>query len=208
MSYLSTSRTGGLLVIISSREFSCHGTITSWSGIIATTTEADASSEVAASMTVHFQVWRPSRDEEGTLSLVGSNLITFGTEDFSSRNLIMGGRNNRFYNFSEKSEDNTATSGIPFQPGDMIGCYIPPESSDSLNLAIKERKSSIGHQEQDETTEEDNLMVYSSMPKIPCRVSTCNGSAVMSAEVLWPILYPNHITCEEIFVPYKTCACD
>ncbi len=121
---------GGLLILIPGMSFRCHGSISSWSGVVSVTAES-----LSESLEMFLQVWRPVQG--GNYGLIGSHSLMFDSTDFRQATPLQGDtkvednmdhQRKRYYRFTEEEEISSSgyeAINIPFQPRDVIGCFIP-----------------------------------------------------------------------------------
>ena len=157
---------GGTLILIPGMSFGCWGSISSWSGLVAVSTRSPSET-----FTVSFQVWRPLG--EGMYNLIGSDLLEFVVDDselcypFGKREGISTGYN---------------AKGISFQPGDIIGCFIPP--APNLELIRVFQSTPL-----DEEKGVD-LMVFHDIGGDPCEAFSCDKSPTTVQSVV-PLFRPH-----------------
>ena len=182
---------GGLLVIIPAMKFNCCGSVRSWSGLVAVGNSPIHSQTMSLTHVIHFQVWRPT-NKEGTFNLVGSDLIVFDSMDMSddafeqSETELDKNRRN-YYNFTRQlGNDGNKTKEIHFQPGDVIGCYIP------TNLPATMRSLGFVFRNASRTDEKKvDLFVFSVPGPLICEASSCDESLNIVSWVV-PLVYPQY----------------
>lgn len=192
LSSVSTKSIGrqsdGLLIIIPDMSFSCYGSVSSWTGILAV--DAGSVQPLSQELMIYLQVWRPL--DNGAFDLVGGeslviNARTFGetllTTDASLQ--VAGDTHYHMITGSEQEGTNGSDSGIPFQPGDVVGCFIPSTPAvdgASLGLAVRNGSGRGGR--------EVDLLVYPIEGDICEAAVACEGSQVIISSIL-PQIYPH-----------------
>lgn len=101
-------------------KFHCTGYITAWSAL--TVLDIRVVRPRTLMHQINLQVWRPSV-ERTTYHLVGSNKMVFSYTELRSVFQLNNSSFMAFFKFQNKSE---VGKQIYFQPGDVIGCLIPP----------------------------------------------------------------------------------
>ena len=108
----------GYLVIAPQLKFDCHGYISRWYALTNFNTKNNALDALVHDIT--FQLWRPSAEDDGVYSFVGSNVAEFiGNEIRVGRIILEDGT--LFFNLTSTPP---AEERLQFQPGDVIGWYI------------------------------------------------------------------------------------
>ena len=119
---------------------------------------------------IYFQVWRPV--VKRTFHLIGSDPFVFDSSDLITHQTgFKGGIS--FHNFMEKSD------GISFQPGDVIGCFIP--ASAGIGFVFK---NATNQHENDSTTD----MTVLSVGELACEVSLCEESTTRVISHIIPLI--------------------
>ena len=115
-------------------------------------------------------MWRPTGDR--TYKLVGSEKLSFSEQELRAG--VLTGQHYdsdlRYFYFAGKSSRGAQQSPIHFQPGDLIGCYIPPlyrTPTPSLSVVY----TGANHSD----TSGDMLVTYTSSPN-SCQVVDCGDS--------------------------------
>jgi hypothetical protein len=186
----------GILVIIPNMTFDCYGSVSGWTGIVSFDVDTLFVQEELA---VHFQVWRPFGN--GTYSLVGSEPVVFNYTTISETLLTPTGEANGsgdtyYHSFLGSDTSWSASGGIAFQPGDVVGCLIPAPSvgegsSSALGLAYRRSGQDEG------SGGEVDLLVYPVEGDICEAATVCEGSKIISSVQLQ--LFP-HQECEYIII--------
>lgn len=179
----------GLLIIIPDRTFSCYGFVSSWTDILSM--EA-ASVPLSQELVIYLQVWRPL--DNGAFDLVGSKSLVLNTmtfcETLSTTDIYLGVAGDTHYRTFTGSEEEGTSGGVAFQPGDVIGCFIPgvpatngSSSTASLGLAVR---NGSGHR----SDREVDLLVYPVDGDICEAAVACEGTQVIISSVQ-PQIYPH-----------------
>lgn len=179
----------GLLIIIPDMAFSCYGFVSSWTGILS----LDTNSLPYEEFIVHLQVWRPVGN--GTFDLVGSMPLVLNSTTIGEELQTVVGGDTYYHQFmgtdiawSAAASDND----LAFQPGDVVGCFIPATKSlsASLGLAFRNGSGQIGHGASGAGGGVE-LLVYPVDGDIcEATVAVCEGSQVVLSSVQ-PQLYPH-----------------
>lgn len=166
----------GLLIIIPDMVFNCYGSVSSWTGIFS----ADANSLqhlAQEEVRVHLQVWRPISN--GTYDLVGSDPLHFNSttigEELPTAEMEM---DTYYHQFTVPS------GGLTFQPGDVVGCFIPATiDKSSLGLAFRNASGPISASGS-AGSKGVELLVYPVEGDIcDATVAVCEGSQVIVSSV-------------------------
>lgn len=180
----------GVLVIIPEMVLSCYSLVSRWMAIFSMNTE---SLQLLASqeelLLPHFQVWRPVGNVSFMLvwsKPLVSNSTIFSEAQQQISTLGMDDDGSTYY--QSPIAFTVTTDGLRFEPGDVVGCFIPAVSfgdspSASLGLAFRNESSQAG-----KGGEEVDLLVYPVEGDI-CDAVVCEDSMVMISSVQ-PLLYP------------------
>ena len=116
--------------------FNCNGTITGWSALT-----QFRSFEVVINNLFHditFQLWRPSAEDSGIYTFIGSQTVEFVAQGIRDNLVIVNGT--QYLNFTSSPSSGKM---LTFQPGDVVGWYIhTPVSSIERPLTVVYRSSS------------------------------------------------------------------
>ena len=109
----------GHLVIVPEMRFNCHGYITSWSGLVQFASNNEAINHLDHDIT--FQVWRPSAENSGIYTFVGSQIIDFISQTLRDNLVVID--DVQYINFTSP-QPREPGERLVFQPGDVVGWYI------------------------------------------------------------------------------------
>ena len=107
----------GYLVIVPQMRFDCHGYITGWSALTQFSSEDVVIDTLNHDIT--FQLWRPSTENSGIYTFVGSNNFDFISGVLRAGLTVVNGT--QFFNFTASLDQGEI---LAFQPGDVVGWYI------------------------------------------------------------------------------------
>ena len=107
----------GYLVIVPQMRFDCHGYITGWSALTQFSSEDVVIDTLNHDIT--FQLWRPSTENSGIYTFVGSNNLDFISGVLRAGLTVFNGT--QFFNFTASLDQGEI---LAFQPGDVVGWYI------------------------------------------------------------------------------------
>lgn len=155
----------GHQIIFTGAQFDCHGYVSNWTALTALDNRY-----IKLSHVIYFQVWRRMGDT--AYRLVGSDKLSFTEEELRNGVLTLqhDDSNIRYFYFNGKSSSGAQHSPIHFQPGDLIGCYIPP-----LYMTLFPPLNVVYTGANYTGTIGDMLVSYTSSPK-SCQVVDCGDS--------------------------------
>ena len=171
----------GYLVIVPGMRFNCNGTIIGWSALTPLT-----SSEAAIDHLFHditFQLWRPSAEDSGIYTFVGSQIVGFFAQSLRENLVIVNGT--QYLNFTSAP---SSGDRLTFQPGDVVGWYIHRVvTSVEVPLTVVYRSSS--------STDDPSLLPVDMYVKVindtekaatppPCEVSLCSDQLTLIPAVI------------------------
>lgn len=177
----------GIVVIVPDMRFNCHGSIYGWSGVVSVNSKSFKS---PGQVSLHFQVWRPLPDINNTFDLVGSDLLVFDSLDLSEDAALPGvgydTTNTSYHVFFEKEVNSSGgnDSWITFQPGDVVGYYLPYSSLQTLGLLFRNTTSTF--------KDSEPVRIYSVDLDV-CEVFGCAKTPTLVSSVL-PLLYPHYVS--------------
>ena len=108
----------GYLVIVPQMRFDCHGYITGWSALTQFNSEDTVIDTLNHDIT--FQLWRPSTENSGIYTFVGSNNFEFIGS--SLRDGLTVVNDTQFFSLTASVDQEEMR--LAFQPGDVVGWYI------------------------------------------------------------------------------------
>ena len=187
----------GVLVLIPDLTFDCYGSVLSWSGVI----YAEQDSQIPElEMEMHFQVWRPLTGQGDSFDLVGSDVLVFDSSDFTEL-LTNDTSSNSYYAFEEKEGNSSSdtSEGIMFQPGDVVGCYIPGVKNSGGTASVQ----APGFAFRDAILQDElgvDMMVYGVSADV-CEVFSCSKTPTMYSSVV-PLVYP-HVFVTDMDAEYE-----
>ena len=168
---MSSGQTIPNQVIAPGLKFSCHGRITGWSVLVTIQGESFTSLDHQ----LILQVWRPSSSFTGKYDLVGSNTLQVTPSRASiSENITIS--------LSLYQVNITVDERISFQPGDVLGWYLPQQRSiQNVSVAVLSINSSSS----------TLLSVPSSRSEEPCQFYSCDD-AVQYQQTALPLIRLNY----------------
>lgn len=181
-----------MLILIPNMSFTCSGSVTAWSGLISVVVTGSADDTTQFFLTIHFQVWRPA-SSDGTFDLIGSQPLVFDSAAISKSSVLTTApweddenEHTYYHQFTGKtSMEDSYGSGIPVQPGDIVGCFIPAANHIAVvSLGLAFNNESIGGGRR------MDLMVYPIEGDV-CEAFTC-GSQLLKTLSVWPLLQPQY----------------
>ena len=113
-----------------------------------------------------MQVWRPRKNR--TYHFIGSDYLVFSPSDITSRLLDVrpADTNYRFAKLTQKTN-----SLVRFQPGDVIGYYVPP-----FHQSARFRGALSPLYETGVPGNRGNMLVSATPHSDSCEVTECGGS--------------------------------
>ena len=105
----------GIQLLIPSWNFTCQGTITSWT--------AHVTGDTSITDLIEFQIFEPDSVEDGVYHAVYGNLYRGDNAQDSMITVPV---------------DNVQNTPIPIRPGYIVGVYIPPSVANNLSLLYED----------------------------------------------------------------------
>lgn len=134
----------GYQAIIPAMRFDCHGYITNWSALFALDTRFTGVSPLSHHM--YFQLWRPVVSErEFTYKRVDDDYILFSPKAQELANIESDSVDDPHIGFLQMHPRSGETeSRMYFQPGDVVGFFVPVFSS-FAPLGVTFRRAAAGN---------------------------------------------------------------
>ena len=174
---------GGLLILIPEMSFGCEGTISSWSGFVSVPNNSPPSGPFM----MYMQIWRPR--SEGSYDLIGRDILDSSNLDSSSQGDTVVSEANAQHQRKSYHQFHKEGDPISFQPGDILGCFIPPVPSAGLGNSSPESLGLAFQSTPLHGQKAVNLMVFDGVTGEPCEVFSCKKSPRTIPSVV-PLLYP------------------
>ena len=166
---------GGYQAIIPGMEFTCYGYITSWRALAV----LDERFSILTH-SIYFQVWRPVSETERTYRRVDDDYLLFSPSSEELNNLdteTLPESDIAFLTFEAKRGETDRR--MYFQPGDIVGFFIPNFASSVAPLGITFRNAS-------HTTPPDaavDMYSYTSGQQL-CDLSECGQNVTVYRSIL------------------------